>query len=83
MSSTVNMHEAKTHFSKLIERVMQGEEIIIAKAGKPVAKLVPIEKSKPVRRFGLMKGQIKIAPDFDDPLPDDILAAFEGREDDE
>lgn len=81
MSSIVNMHEAKTHFSKLIERVMRGEEITIAKAGKPVAKLVPIEKSKPVRRFGLLKGKIKIAPGFDDPLPDDVLAAFEGRED--
>lgn len=74
---TVNMHEAKTHFSKLVDSVMKGNEVIIAMAGRPVAKLTPIEK-KPKRRFGALKGKIKIAKDFDAPLPEDILSSFEG-----
>lgn len=71
----VNIHEAKTHFSKLIDAVIHGNEIIIAMAGKPVAKLEPISKKS--RRFGVMKGKIKIAKDFDAPLPDDFLEEFE------
>lgn len=74
---TMNIHEAKTQFSKLIEAVMQGEEVIIARAGKPVASLVAIQ-SKPARRAGALKGKIKIADDFDARLPDDIAASFEG-----
>jgi prevent-host-death family protein len=74
---TVNIHEAKTHFSRLVDAVIHGDEVIIAMAGKPVAKLGPINK-KPPRRFGILKGKIKIAQDFDDPLSDDILADFEG-----
>jgi prevent-host-death family protein len=73
---TVNVHEAKTHFSKLVDSVMKGNEIVISMAGKPVAKLTPIEK-KPKRRPGALKRKIKIAKDFDDPLPEDILAGFE------
>ncbi len=73
---TVNMHEAKTHFSKLVDSVIKGNEIVIAIAGKPVAKLIPIEK-KPKRRPGALKGKIKIAKDFDAPLPEDILSDFE------
>ncbi|MBI3508667.1 MAG: type II toxin-antitoxin system Phd/YefM family antitoxin [Chlamydiia bacterium] len=73
---TVNMHEAKTHFSKLVDAVMKGNEIVIARAGKPVAKLSPIEK-KPKRRPGALKGKIKIAKDFDAVLPEDILSGFE------
>jgi prevent-host-death family protein len=72
----VNMHEAKTHFSKLVDSVMKGNEVVIAMAGKPVAKLTPIEK-KPKRRPGALKGKIRIAKDFDDPLPKDILSDFE------
>ncbi len=72
----VNMHEAKTHFSKLVDSVMKGNEIVIAMAGKPVAKLTPIGK-KPKRRPGALKGKIKIAKDFDAPLPENILADFE------
>lgn len=71
----VNIHEAKTHFSKLVDAVIHGNEIIIAMAGKPVVKLEPIRK-KP-RRFGVMKGKIKIAKDFDAPLPDDLITEFE------
>ncbi len=66
----VNIHEAKTHFSKLIRRVMNGEEIIIAKANKPIAKLVSFNQNRPKRKLGSAKGKIKIAPDFDEPLDD-------------
>ena len=76
----VNIHEAKTNLSRLVDRVAAGAEIVIAKAGKPLAKLVPYKADKPKRTPGLYKGQIKIAPDFDAPLPDDILDAFEGKE---
>lgn len=72
----VNIHEAKTHFSKLVDSVLHGNEIIIAMAGKPVAKLGPIEK-KPKRKLGVLKGKVKIAKDFDAPLPEDILEDFE------
>jgi prevent-host-death family protein len=75
----VNIHEAKTHFSKLVEAAMNGEETIIAKSGKPAAKLVPITATKTIRRFGVLKGKIKIAEDFDAPLPDNIIADFDGE----
>ena len=75
----MNIHEAKTHLSQLLQRVMAGEEIILAKAEKPVARLVPFT-DQPVQRLpGSAQGQIWIAPDFDAPLPDDLLAAFEGK----
>lgn len=76
---TVNIHEAKTNFSKLIDAVGQGEEIVIAKAGKPAARLVPIQGQTVVRKPGALKGKIRIADDFDAPLPDDLQAAFEGN----
>ncbi|MDB5795303.1 MAG: prevent-host-death family protein [Noviherbaspirillum sp.] len=75
---TVNIHEAKTNFSKLIDAVSGGEEIVIARAGKPAARLVPIQGQKVVRKPGALKGKIRIADDFDAPLPDDLQAAFEG-----
>lgn len=75
----VNIHKAKTQFSKLVESAMNGEETIIAKSGKPVAKLVPISSKKPKRPLGVLKGKIKIADDFDAPLPNDILNSFEGH----
>ncbi len=77
--STVNIHQAKTHFSRLVDAAMRGEETVIAKAGKPAARLVPIKPIKSVRKPGFLKGRIKIAADFDAPLPDEILEAFEGR----
>jgi len=73
---TVNIHEAKTHFSKLVNAVINGDEIVIAMAGKPVAKLGPIRK-KSLRKFGVLKGKMKLAADFDAPLSDDLLAEFE------
>ena len=73
---TVNMHEAKTHFSKLVDSVRRGNEVVIAMAGKPVAKLTPIEK-KPKRCPGALRGKIRISKDFDDPLSEEILSGFE------
>jgi prevent-host-death family protein len=76
---TVNVREAKTQLSKLLDAVAEGEEVIISKAGKPAAKLVPVESPLPARKPGSMKGKIRMADDFDSPLPDDIQAAFEGK----
>lgn len=72
-----NVHDAKTNLSRLLERVAQGEEIIIAKSGRPVAKLVRITVEP--RKPGRLKGRIRVGPDFDEPLPDSILAAFRGE----
>jgi prevent-host-death family protein len=74
---TVNVHEAKTHLSRLLESVEEGEEVIIARAGKPIAKLVPLRTTK-TRRPGGLKGKLRIGKDFDEPLPDDIAASFRG-----
>lgn len=79
MAAFFNIHETKTHLSKLLLRVIAGEEIMIAKAGKPIAKIVPIQQKKVTRKPGSAKGKIWMAPDFNAPLPDDILNAFEGR----
>ena len=79
MKSTVNIHAAKTHFSRLVERAAGGEEIIIARAGKPLARLVPLAPRRKVRRPGLLRGRVRIAKDFDAPLPEEILRSFEGR----
>jgi prevent-host-death family protein len=76
----INIHEAKTNFSKLLQRVAAGEEITIAKAGVPVARLVPIEPKNAKRQLGIYRGEIWMADDFDGPLPDDILAGFLGEE---
>jgi prevent-host-death family protein len=75
--STFNVHDAKTHLSRLLERVEQGEEVIIAKSGRPVAKLVRVTAEP--RRPGRLKGRIRMGEDFDDPLPDEILKAFHGE----
>ena len=77
MPQIVNVHEAKTHFSKFLDRVMNGEEIIIAKAGKPVARLLPIGNKPVQRQPGSAAGKIWVSPDFDEPLPDDVLKDFE------
>ncbi len=75
----VNVHEAKTHLSRLLEEVAAGEEIVIAKAGKPVARLLLYAPKREPRQPDLLKGQIWIAEDFDDPLPEEIMAAFRGE----
>lgn len=66
----VNIHEAKTHFSRLIKKVINGEEVIIAKGNKPVAKLVHFPQTEPKRKIGSAKGEIVMSPDFNDELDD-------------
>jgi prevent-host-death family protein len=72
----VNVHEAKTHLSRLLDRVARGEEVTIAKAGRPVAKLIPIRPSIDRRSPGSARGRIEIKASFDEPLPEDIQRAF-------
>jgi prevent-host-death family protein len=75
----INIHQAKTQLSRLVELAASGEEIIIAKAGKPVARLVPYTPKGAARRPGTMRGRIRIKKNFDEPLPKDLLASFEGK----
>jgi prevent-host-death family protein len=70
-----NIHEAKTQLSKLVERALEGEEVIIARGGKPMVRLVPIRDSDTPRKGGQWKGKVRIAEDFDE-LPEDIARAF-------
>ena len=70
-----NIHQAKSQLSKLVERALQGEEVIIARAGKPMVRLVPVHQSDQPRRGGQWRGKVRIAEDFDE-LPDDIARAF-------
>jgi len=72
----VNVHEAKTELSRLLNRVVAGQEVVIARAGKPVARLVPVEPPRPPSRLGLDKSDWKVPEDFNDPLPEEILKAF-------
>jgi len=72
----VNMYEAKTHFAELIRRVLLGEEVVIARAGRPLVKLVPLNREDGQRAPGSAKGQIAMADDFDAPLPPDLLEGF-------
>ncbi len=75
----VNVYEAKTQLSKLIDRAMAGEDVVISRAGKPMVRLVPVP-TRPARRTpGSARGQIRMAPDFDE-LPDDVAAAFRGEQ---
>jgi prevent-host-death family protein len=76
---TVNLYQAKTHLSELVERAARGEEVVTANAGQPRARLVALSRPGRPRRPGAWKGRVVIASDFDAPLPDDLLAAFEGR----
>jgi prevent-host-death family protein len=77
--SVVKMHEAKTRLSQLVAEVQGGKEIVIARGSKPMAKLVPYSAPKPRRKSGFLKGKMKIAADFDAPLPEDIVKGFEGE----
>jgi prevent-host-death family protein len=77
----VNIHEAKTHLSRLLQRVAAGEEVTIARSGVPVARLVAVEpEKKKIRPLGMDRGRIWIADDFDAPLPDELLKQFYGGE---
>ena len=73
---TVNIHQAKTHLSRLVEEAAEGAEIVIAKAGRPRARLVPYREGTKPRVLGSMKGKLRIPDNFDDPLPDELLRAF-------
>jgi prevent-host-death family protein len=76
-STSVNIHRAKTELSRLVERAERGEETIIARAGKPVARIAPLRPRR--RQLGLLDGTFKVPDNFNDPLPEEVLAAFEGR----
>ncbi len=80
MARPVNIYDAKRHLSRLVDRASRGEEIIIAKAGTPVARLVPLRESREARVPGGWLGKVRIAADFDAPLPEALLRAFEGVE---
>jgi prevent-host-death family protein len=76
---TVNIHDAKTQLSRLIERVLAGEEVVIAKAGMPVARLVPVGPPRKARKPGRLKGKIEFDDAFFSPLPEDELRLWDGR----
>lgn len=78
--TAVNIYQAKTQLSKLIEQAAGGQDVIIARGGKPVARLTQLQAEAPRKiQFGLLKGKVKIARDFDAPMPDEVLGQFEGR----
>ena len=76
----VNIYEAKTKLSQLLKLVTEGEQVVIAKAGQPIARLVSYQEPPPPRRFGLLEGEVKFTPDFDEPLSEELLKCFEGEE---
>jgi prevent-host-death family protein len=78
MAIIINSHQAKTHLSRLLEQAAAGTEIVIAKAGKPMARLVPLETPQTRKKLGTLKGKIEIPADFNNPLPDAVLKSFEG-----
>jgi prevent-host-death family protein len=77
--ATINIYEAKTQLSKLVEQAAAGKDVVIARGGKPVARLTRLEAPPRKIRFGVLKGKVKVAKDFDAPLPEEVLAQFEGR----
>jgi prevent-host-death family protein len=76
---TINMHAAKTQLSRLVEAAAAGEEIIIARSGKPMARLGPLAGPRQKRRLGILAGKLRVPEDFDAPLPEEVIEAFEGR----
>ena len=77
MTKTVNIHEAKTHLSRLLERVSEGEEVVISKSGRPVARLIPAGERPERREPGTASGRVVLGEKFDAPLPEEVLEAFE------
>ena len=75
----VNIYEAKTSFSELVEKAAAGDDVVVSRNGKPVARITPLEEGKKRIKFGTLKGKIKLSADFDAPLPNEIMAEFEGR----
>jgi prevent-host-death family protein len=76
---TVNIYEAKTRLSQLVDKVASGEDVVISRNGKPLVRITRLETAKRPVRFGVLKGKVKIASDFDAPLPASVLASFEAR----
>ena len=77
MSKVINIHEAKTHLSRIIDEVAAGDEVIIAKAGKPMARLSALQPPKQRRVLGILEGKLHLPEDIDAPLPEDVAATFE------
>ena len=78
-SATVSIYEAKTTLSHLVDRALRGDEVVITRHGRPVARLVPARAARTPRKLGALRGKIRVARDFDAPRPDHLLALFEGR----
>jgi len=79
MSKAINIHDAKTHLSRLVEQAAAGKEIVIAKAGRPMARLVPLVAAAKPKKLGLLRGKIKVPDDFNAPLDAALLALFQGN----
>ncbi|MEI6257666.1 MAG: type II toxin-antitoxin system prevent-host-death family antitoxin [Planctomycetota bacterium] len=79
MATVINIHDAKTHLSRIVEQAAAGKEIMIAKAGRPIAKLVPLESGPRPKNLGRLKGRLKVPDNLSDPLNEASRAAFEGR----
>jgi len=75
----VSVYAAKTHLSRLLDRAAKGEEVVITRNRRPVAKLVAVGAARGARRLGALRGKVRVAKDFDAPLPSDVLAGFEGE----
>ncbi len=76
---TVNIYEAKTRLSQLVDKAASGEDVVVSRNGKPLVRITRLATPKRSIKFGVLKGKVKVAPDFDAPLPGEILRAFEGR----
>lgn len=79
MSPIVNIYEAKTHLSKLVDQAASGQDVILARNGKPAVRITALDLPKPKIKFALLKGKIVVPDNFDESLPDDVLASFEGE----
>jgi antitoxin (DNA-binding transcriptional repressor) of toxin-antitoxin stability system len=76
---TVNIYDAKTRLSQLVDKAAAGEDVVVSRNGKPLVRITRLQADKPPIRFGLLEGKLRVPADFDAPLPDEVLAAFEGR----
>jgi prevent-host-death family protein len=75
----VNIYDAKTRFSQLVDKAAAGEDVIVSRNGKPLVRITRLDSARRQIQFGILEGKIIIAPDFDSPLPDEVIAGFEGR----